>query len=101
MSTPAHRSDVISKTRQAATELLTAYDKLISLKNEWDNGVKLQIVDASGADPAADGYKAGDFAGTNQGLMKADINQVLGTAMVALTAFVVSADGKKLQDIRT
>lgn len=45
------------------------------------------------------GYAANDFTGM-EGLKKSDFNQVLNQAMVTLTAFVVSADGKKLQDIR-
>jgi hypothetical protein len=99
MSTFSHRSNVITKTRQAATALLDAYDTLVAVKNSWDNGVKNQIMDATGTDPKAEGYQANDFTG-HEGLVKADINQVLGTAMVALAAFVVSADGKKLEDIR-
>lgn len=100
MSTQAHRSDVITKTRQAASDLLNAYDKLTALANEWNNGVKAQIIDANGADPTAVGYTPGDFMGSNQGLMKADINQVLSTALAGLQTFVTSTDGKKLQDIR-
>jgi len=63
MSTKAHRSDVITKTRQAATQLLNAYDDLIGLATEWNNGVKNATVDATGADPTAQGYAANDFAG--------------------------------------
>ena len=99
MSTKGHRSDVITKTRQAVTRLLDAYDELRGLKTEWDGVIKAQTLDASGADPTAEGYKANDFAG-HEGLVKADINQVLGTAFTALDAFVQSADGKKFEDIR-
>ncbi len=99
MSTFGHRSNIITQTRQAASEFLAAYDKLRALQNSWDNGIKGQIVDATGADPKAEGYAANDFAG-HEGLVKADINQVLGGALTALAAFVTSADGKKLEDIR-
>jgi hypothetical protein len=99
MATQVKRSTVLDQTRDAATALLAAYDKLIGLKNEWDNGLSGQIIDATGSDPAAPGYQANDFRGM-EGLKKSDFNQVFNTAMVALTAFVVSSDGKKVQDIR-
>jgi len=99
MTTFARRSNVITQTRQAATQLLEAYEKLLALKITWDNAVKNQIVDANDSNPETPGYDANDFVG-HEGLMKADINQALGTALTALTAFVTSADGKKLEDIR-
>lgn len=99
MTTFPRRSNVITQTRQAATELLAAYDKLIALSSSWNNVVKNQIVDATSANPKDSGYAANDFIG-HKGLVKADINQALGTALTALTAFVTSADGKKLEDIR-
>lgn len=99
MSTFGHRSNVITETRQAATALLDAYDKLTALQSSWNNGISGQIIDATGSDPKAVGYAANDFTG-NEGLVKADINQVLGTAYTALQAFVVSTNGKKLEDIR-
>ena len=99
MATKQKRMTVLDEARDAATQLLDAYDKLVGLKNEWDNGVSSQIINASGNDPAEPGYAANDFAGM-EGLMKADFNQVFGTAMTALSALVVSNDGKKLQDIR-
>ncbi len=99
MSTFGHRSNVITQTRQAASKLLDAYDELRALQNSWDNGIKGQIVDATGSDPKAEGYAANDFAG-HEGLVKSDINQVLVGALTALAAFVVSVDGKKLEDIR-
>jgi hypothetical protein len=100
MSTKPHRQDVITETRIGATMILDGFDMLTGSKNSWDNGIAAQIVDATGSDPEAVGYKANDFAGENQGLMKADINQALGTAYTALLAFVQSASGKKLEDIR-
>ena len=98
MSTFSHRSNVISRTRQAATALLTAYEDLLGA-SEWGNGISNQIVDANGTDPNAQGYTAGDFAG-NEGLRKSDINQALGMAMTALTTLITSNDGKKFEDIR-
>ena len=99
MSTFGHRSDVIAQTRQASTALLNAYDQLRSLKLSWDNGIKAGIIDATGSDPKSVGYLPNDFLG-NEGLIKADINQVLSTAFVTLDTFVNSVDGKKLEDIR-
>lgn len=99
MSTFSHRSNVITETRQAATALLDAYDALVGCANSWNNGVSNQIINATGSDPNAVGYAANDFRG-NEGLMKVDINQALTTALTALQAFVVSTDGKKLEDIR-
>jgi hypothetical protein len=99
MATKQKRSTVLDQTRDAATQLLAAYDKLVGLKNEWDNGISGQIVDATGSDPSATGYQANDFTGM-EGLKKSDFNQVFGTAMTALAAFVVSNDGKKIQDVR-
>lgn len=99
MATKVKRMTVLDQTRDAATQLLNAYDKLIGLKTEWDSGLSGQIIDATGSDPSAPGYQANDFQGM-EGLKKSDINQVFSTAMVALTALVISADGKKIQDIR-
>jgi hypothetical protein len=90
---------VLDEARDAVTQLLDGYDHLVNIKNEWDNGISSQIVDATGSDPNAVGYAANDFAGM-EGLKKSDFNQVLTQAMVTLVAFVVSVDGKKLQDIR-
>ena len=99
MATKQKRSTVLDQTRDGATSLLAAYEKLLALKSEWDNGIANQIINATGTDPDAVGYKANDFAGM-EGLVKADFNQVFNTAMTALTAFVASADGKKMEDIR-
>lgn len=99
MATKQKRMTVLDQTRDAVTQLLGAYDKLVGLKNEWDNGISGQIVDATGSDPNAVGYQANDFAGM-EGLKKSDFNQVLSTAMTTLIAFVVSNDGKKFEDIR-
>jgi hypothetical protein len=99
MSTFARRSNVITQTRQAASQLLDAYDKLVGLSTAWNNGVKAATIDATGTDPKASGYQANDFAG-HEGLVKADINQALGTALTALIALVNSTDGKKWEDIR-
>ena len=99
MATKTKRMTVLDQTRDAASQLLNAYDKLIGLQNEWNNGLSGQIVDANGNDPTAGGYAAGDFTGM-EGLRKSDFNQVFGTAMTSLIAFVVSVDGKKIQDIR-
>jgi hypothetical protein len=104
MSTQSHRMDVVTKTRQAATQLFDAYDKLASCKVEWDLNVKAAIIDAVGAPLNADGtpnatYVANDFRG-NEGINKADINQVLGNAFAALQTFLLTADGKKIEDVQ-
>ena len=99
MSTFSHRNDVISNTRQAATQVLNGLANLEKCFAAWDGrGLKTQIVDATGLDPSADGYKANDFAG-HEGLMKSDINQALVMALPALRTMIQSADGKKLEDI--
>ena len=99
MSTQSHRIDVITRTRQSTTRLLKAYEELLGLASEWNNGISNGIINANGSDPTAVGYIAGDFIG-NEGLMKSDINQALGAALTALTTLIISPDGKKLEDIR-
>ena len=61
--------------------------------------MKAAIVDATGNNPESEGYQANDFAG-HEGLMKADINQALGTALTAIKTVLESADGKKLEELR-
>lgn len=98
MATKQKRMTELDQTRDAVTQFMDAYDKLISQKGEWDNGLSGQIIDATGSDPLAIGYQANDFAGM-EGLRKADFNQVF-TALATVTTFIVSADGKKFQDVR-
>lgn len=98
MATKQKRMTELDQTRDAVTQFMDAYDKLVAQKVEWDNGLSNQIVDATGADPNAVGYQANDFAGM-EGLRKADFNQVF-TALATVTTFIISADGKKFQDIR-
>lgn len=98
MSTFAHRNDLISQSRQATTALLRAHADLEACKISWDRGVAQGIVDATGTDPLAEGYKANDFKG-HEGLVKADITKALGVALDALRAVLVSNDGKKFEDI--
>ena len=98
MATFQHRNDTITKTRQATTALLEAHKQLEGCKIAWDRGVGQGIVDASGADPNAEGYLANDFKG-HEGLVKSDITKALGVALDALRAVLTSADGKKLEDI--
>jgi len=104
MSTQAHRQNLIARTRQAATKLFEAYYELTSCKTEWDLNVKNQIIDAIGAPLNADGtpnptYVPNDFKG-NEGINKQDINQVFGAALTALTTFINTTDGKKIEDIQ-
>jgi hypothetical protein len=98
MSTKQKRMTELDQTRDAVTQFMDAYDKLISQKGEWDNGLSGQIVDATGSDPNAVGYAANDFTGM-EGLKKSDFTQVF-TALATVTTFIQSADGKKFQDIR-
>lgn len=98
MATFSHRNDVISKTRQASTALLEAHADLEAAKAAWDRGISAQIIDATGADPTAQGYQANDFKG-HEGLVKADIIKVLGVALDALRTLLASNDGKKFEDI--
>jgi hypothetical protein len=99
MATKQKRMTTLDEARDAVTQILDGIDKLFNLKSEWDNGLSSQIVDATGADTNAVGYAANDFAGM-EGLRKLDFNQVFGTSSAALLALVISADGKKMQDIR-
>lgn len=57
MATKQKRMTVLDQTRDAATQILAGYDKIIGLKNEWDNGVSAQIIDATGSDPLAGGLR--------------------------------------------
>lgn len=99
MSTFAHRNDVISNTRQAATKVLNGLADLEKCLAAWEGrSLKLQVLDATGDDPSVEGYKANDFAG-HEGLRKADINQALNIALPALRTMIQSVDGKKLEDI--
>jgi hypothetical protein len=98
MATYSHRNDIISKTRQASTALLKAHADLEAAKAAWDRGISTQIIDATGADPNAVGYQAGDFRG-HEGLVKADITRALGVALDALRTLLMSNDGKKFEDI--
>ena len=99
MSTQSHRSDVITNTRQAATQVLNGLANLEKCLAAWEGrGLKSQVIDATGDDPSAEGYKANDFVG-HEGLRKADINQALMIALPALRTMLQSVDGKKLEDI--
>lgn len=99
MSTIQHRSDVISRTRQASTKLLHAIADLEACASAWNGrGIKAQVIDATGSDPTKEGYKANDFIG-NEGIVKADINQVLGVALDNLRTFVNGTDGRRFEDI--
>ena len=98
MATFGHRSDILIRTRQAATALLAATADLEACAAAWNRGISGQVVDASGSDPNAAGYQANDFRG-NEGLVKADINKVLTTALESLRSLLLTADGKKFEDI--
>lgn len=98
-TTRQRRATKIDEIRNHVTQLLNAYEDLLGDASAWNNGVKNAVVDATGADLSAQGYQANDFAG-HEGLMKADINQVLVGALATLKTFVESADGKKLEELR-
>ena len=101
MATKGHVSNVITKTRQATTALLGAYDSLIALRIEWNNGMQAAAVNSTNTtDPTVPGFTYGSFDGENFGLTKADINQVLGAALTALDTIINGLDGKKMEDIR-
>lgn len=99
MATKQKRMTVLDQTRDAVTALLSAFDKLMVLKNEYDNGLSEQIIDATSDNPNEADYKANDFEGI-EGLTKSDFDIVFSSAMDEISAFIVSANGKKLQDIR-
>jgi hypothetical protein len=98
MATFSHRNDVITRTRQASTALLAAHADLEGAAAAWNRGIATQVVDATGADPQASGYQANDFLG-HEGLVKADINRVLGAALDALRTLLLTADGKKFEEV--
>lgn len=98
-STFSNRSNHISNTRQAATQLIEAINKLRALKKEWDDGLGTWIIDASGNDPEAQGYEPHDFAGANVGLMKADISAVTSTTLTALETLLAAGHGTNLEKI--
>ena len=98
-STFRNRSDHITKTRQAATAFMDAVNELRALKKEYDAGIGVWIVDATGNDPAAEGYEAHDFAG-NEGLMLADISDVTSTTLGALETFLATGHATNLAKIQ-
>lgn len=98
MATFAHRNDVITKTRQAATALLKAFADLEAQAAAWDRGIGASIIDATGTDPTIEGYKANDFKG-HEGLVKSDINKVLSISLVSIRNLLNTSDGKKIEDI--
>jgi hypothetical protein len=98
MSTFKHRNDLISKVRLASTQLLTAAADLNEYKAAWNRGLSQQIVDATGSDPSAVGFKPNDFA-SHEGIVKADINKILGTALDGLNTLLDSADGRKFEEV--
>ena len=99
MTTKPRRVETIAEIRKAVSQLMNAYENLLGLASTYNGTVRAQIIDATGSDPEAVGYKANDFMG-NEGLVKADITQAMGTALTALMTFVASSDGKKFEDIR-
>lgn len=100
MTTKTTRSTFITHVRQVATELLDVIDDMMSLRKQWDAGMSTWIVDASGNDPNEEGYQSGDFAGSNAGLMKADIASVVGTTLDALNVLMDSGHRTNLEKIR-
>jgi hypothetical protein len=99
-STPGNRSGNISEIRQAGSQLLDAVDKLNALRATWDGGMSTWVIDASGDDPAAEGYNPHDFAGSNAGLMKADIAAVIGTTLDAVNALMAAGHRTNLEKAR-
>ena len=99
-ATAGERSDFITRVRQETDKLMDAVDGLNALKAQWDYGMSSWIVDASGNDPEAEGYDAGDFAGANAGLMVADIAAVVGTTLTAVNALLAAGHGTNLQKVR-
>ena len=100
MSTISNRSDFISNVRAAATELLDARDKLQALRWQWDKEMGIALEDATGSDPEAEGYDAGDFSGSNAGLRKADVTAVF-TSADALDVLLDAGHGTNFQKVRT
>lgn len=97
--TEQQRVEFIRETRNAADALVSAVDKLTALRATWDAGMSTWLVDASGNDPAAEGYAPGDFIDA-RGLMKADIAAVLGTTLDALHALLAQGHRTNLEAVR-
>ena len=63
MSTFEHRNNIITRSRQASTKLLAATAELEACAAAWNRGISTEIIDATGTNPTAEGYKANDFRG--------------------------------------
>ena len=98
-STMSNRINHINRARQAATNLMAAINELRALKIEWDAGMSVWIVDATGDDPNAEGYIPYDFKGDNQGLMKADISAVTSTTLAAIETLLAAGHATNLEKI--
>lgn len=84
------RSDIITNIRQETSTILEALESLNGLRKDWDAGMSTWIIDASGDDPTDPNYEPHDFAGINEGLMKADISAVIGTTLDAINTLLAS-----------
>lgn len=101
MSTFGARSDLITEARNHATAILDALDGLDSISAQVTRGKWAQVIDATGTDQNAVGYKAGDFVG-NEGLNKASFALLL-TAKDAIKATLAANSnlyGAALEDVR-
>jgi hypothetical protein len=101
MSTFGSRNDLITKARQAATQILLGLDALDAIANEVTRGKWDEVIDATGKDPDAVGYKANDFRG-HEGLIKTDFNGLLTAkdAIKATLAATTNLHGKALEEVR-
>ena len=98
MSTYKARTDFISNVRTQATNLVEALDALKALRRQWDNEINTSLIDATGSDPAAEGYNAHDFL-EHAGLMKADVSAVF-TSADSFETLMAQGHGTNLQKVR-
>lgn len=100
MTVKSTRVSFISRVRSEAVILLKAVDELVALREQWDSGMNLWLVDASGSDPNAKGYDPGDFTGNAQGLMATDISVVIGSNLDSILTLLDTGIRTNLEKIR-
>lgn len=93
------RKDYITKTRQAATDFLEAYEELKRLSGIYGAGMRQWIVNSNGSDPAASNYVPGDFAGDNEGLRVNDLTALLETSLASLDTYM-TANRSSFENVR-
>lgn len=87
MATTTQKSDFISQTRQVSTDLIDAYNALITMRTEWyalNLGTEI---------------KDEDFVGENEGLTVYDLSAVIGTTLTAIESLMGQGHATNLYKI--